>query len=235
MCGRYSLEAEIDQWSELGVSYPLEELFRWRARYNIAPSQRAPVILNLGQPKIALASFGFVPPGRAGASGVQRIINARAEGLSKRPLFREAFRCRRCIVLASGFFEWRREGRRKVPHYIQPSKPALLGFAGLWQQPSSAQGLFERGFALITTRSNALVASIHDRMPAILHAGDFERWLCPDPEHASELAPLLRPYPPDRLQASEVSALVNSPHNDQPECIAPVAPAQTLLFPEDKG
>ncbi|QDV39398.1 Putative SOS response-associated peptidase YedK (plasmid) [Tautonia plasticadhaerens] len=149
------------------------------------------------------------------------MINARAETVAGKPAFRSAFKHRRCLVPASGFFEWRAEGRTKTPHYFRREDDEPFAFAGLWERWSKGPAPVE-SVAIITTEPNDLVAPVHDRMPAILRPEDYAQRLDPE-EQASDLHALLAPFPAGLMAAHPVGTLVGSPRVDRPECIEPVA------------
>ncbi len=134
------------------------------------------------------------------------MINARSESLGEKPAFRDAFARRRCLVPASGFYEWKRSGALRQPYYVRPAAAALFAFAGLWD---------EETFAVITTEANTTLGAIHDRMPVILAPEDYGAWLDP----RSEASALLRPYPAERMRVREVSPRVNRPEHDDPALI----------------
>ncbi len=222
MCGRYALYTETEQWPDSGVAWPLEEDLPWQSSYNLAPGRTAPVVVNLERPVVSALRWGLVPHWAKEEKIGNRMINARAETLAAKPAFRSAIRRRRCLVLADGFFEWRRQGGRKTPYFIRRRGGGLLCLAGLWESWKRPDGGPLRTFTIITVEPNELLASIHNRMPAILPADAREKWLQPQPAEPASLAPLLAPFPGGELEAFEVSTLVNSPGNDSPRCIAPV-------------
>ena len=149
------------------------------------------------------------------------LINARSETVNAKPSFRQAFRQRRCIVVASAFYEWQKVDGKKVPYYIRMADGAPMPFAGLWEAWRSPEGQVLETCAILTTAANATVAPIHDRMPVILHPDEFGLWLDREGHEVEPLARLFAPYPADRLKAYRVSTLVNSPSHDGVECIEP--------------
>lgn len=219
MCGRYTLTASAEELAaEFGAGVPAG----YQPRFNIAPQQ--PVLVlgrdGAGARRMAFLRWGFVPRWATPEDARAGAINARAESLTVRPTFRDAFRLRRCLVIADGFYEWKREGKARVPFRFHLAEGRLLAFAGLWDAWSGGtEPLYT--CAIVTTAASPAVAAIHDRMPAILAAADRERWIEPE-AGAEELRALLRPYAGEALQAYEVSRLVNSVVNDSPECIRPV-------------
>ena len=182
----------------------------------------------IGEHRRRLGTFrwGLVPWWAESPAGASRMINARAETLLSKRAFREAFARRRCIVPADGFYEWRKEpdGRRQ-PFYIRRADGEPLAFAGLWERwrdPSDP----DRRLAtctIVTTRANATVETLHDRMPVVLPRAAWERWLDPSCEDTSEVVGLLVPAPADALVLSAVPPLVNNVRNDGPELVEPVA------------
>ena len=140
--------------------------------------------------------------------------------------FRDAFRSRRCLVPADGFYEWKRQNRSKQPYYIRLNDGRPFAFAGMWQRWQRAETLID-SCTILTTDANELVAALHDRMPVILDPQQFEQWLDPAVDDPEILSPLLAPYPADRMTAYPVSRVVNSPHIDGPACIEPAVPGKT--------
>ena len=150
-----------------------------------------------------------------------RMINARAETVAEKPSFRRALQKRRCLVLADGFYEWRKEGKKKTPMYITLKSHEPFGFAGLWETWKSPEGEAIHSCTLITTTPNALMESIHNRMPVILPRDAEAQWLDRAIEDPERLLPLLAPYSAADMDAYTVSLAVNSPRNDSPVCIEP--------------
>jgi putative SOS response-associated peptidase YedK len=193
--------------------------------YNAAPSQALPVICNTHAQGITLSAWGFMPEWADGRADIKPLINARAETVATKPTFRQAFRSKRCLVLADGFYEWKRAGKGKRPCWIALKSGAPFAFAGIWSTVHDPSGHPYTTFAILTTEANALVAQIHNRMPVILHARDEATWLnqrcSPDEAQA-----LLAPVPAEMLTFYEVSPRVNSPAYNTPEALHPVPPAQ---------
>jgi putative SOS response-associated peptidase YedK len=229
MCGRYTV-------SNPGAILP--ELLGGRgeapemaARYNVAPTQEAPVVVagDDGSRRVVLMRWGLVPYWAEGPEGGARMINARSETAAAKPAFRDSFKRRRCLVAADGFFEWQKVAGGKQPYLIRLEGGAPMAFAGLWDRWRGRQARELETFTILTTSANALVQPIHDRMPAILQGSGRDRWL--DSETApSALGELLAPYPAPEMEAIAVSDLVNSPANDSLECLRPVAARQGSLF-----
>ncbi len=220
MCGRYTLAnregVDPEEFRLRGL--PPE----WVPRYNIAPTQIAPVIPNVVPREVAWFRWGLLPSWARDPSLAARLINARAETLVEKPAFRDAFRRRRCLVLADGFYEWRREGRARVPFRIRRRDGRVFAFAGLWESWRSPEGADIRTFTIITTGANAVVAPVHDRMPVILPREAYDPWLDPRPADLRALTRWLVPCADDLLVADRVSSLVNAATRDEPACIEPV-------------
>ena len=219
MCGRYTLVNFEDEWSETGIRWSSELKDLWQARYNIAPTQDGLVIANTPEPVPEKYRWGLIPPWAKSLSFGAKAINARAETVAQKPLFREALQKRRCLVLADGFYEWKREGKSKLPHRIQ-LRHGPMAFAGLWERWKSPTGKWIRSFTIITTAPNELMSQLHDRMPLILSPKDYRRWLDPQPLSAKQLQPMLKTFE-GQMTMERVRPLVNSVRNEGPELIAP--------------
>lgn len=218
MCGRYTAAADPKTFAE---QFDVE----WTApfhppRYNAAPTQLLPVVLNEDRRRIQLLRWGLIPSWAKDESIGNRMINARAETLAEKPSFRAALKRRRCLVLADGFYEWRKIGREKTPMRIMLASKAPFAFAGLWEQWTSPAGETLRTFTIVTTSANELLATIHDRMPVILRPGDTAAWLDESTSVANALS-LCKPYPTAELSAYPVSSRVNSPRVDDASLIEP--------------
>ena len=222
MCGRFTLAGiSTDQIRDLFLSGDVPEL---GDRYNIAPGQPvAAVRFNRDTCKreIAPLLWGLVPSwSREPAGG--RMINARAETVHQKPAYRGPFRYRRCIIPASGFYEWAGSGAERQPFYIRRKDGGLLAFAGLWDRWTSPDGSELETCAIITTEASPFMQQLHDRMPVILDPPDFDLWLDPEFTRAEALLPLVRPLEEDVLDFWPVSRAVNNPANDSAELIRPL-------------
>src|SRR6185437_894327 len=229
MCGRFTLSKPPDLLTQhFGIPPGLPGPVHNAAtpRYNIAPSQTvlaARVGADAAARELAALQWGLLPKWSRDPASAPRPINARAETLASRPAFREAFRARRCLIPADGFYEWQLEGKRKQAWYIHRPDHELFAFAGLWEQwRDAATSDAIESCALITTTPNELLAPIHDRMPVIVAPEDFEEWLAPDSEPQAHL---LRPYPASELRAHRVGTMVGNPRAQGPECCQPLPEA----------
>ena len=240
MCGRYTLTTNMDELqSRFGfVSEPQD--MDYQPSYNIAPSQQALTVVNDGRRRARLMRWGLIPSWAAadarGGGWVSnypktgyRMINAVGETAAAKPAFRAAFRRRRCLVLADGFFEWRKEGKTRIPTYFHLNSGQPFAFAGLWETWKSPEGETVRSCSIVTTQANDLIAPIHHRMPVILSPETEPLWLDPLTETAETLNPLLVPSPSGEMTCYVVSSAVNSVKDSGPECIAPAAPPETTL------
>jgi putative SOS response-associated peptidase YedK len=220
MCGRFTLTSDLDR---------LTEHFAFRAtnlsytpRYNIAPSQPVLTLIDAQERRAGFLRWGLIPSWAKDPSIGDRMINARAETVAEKPSFRRALQKRRCLVLTDGFYEWRKEGKQKTPLFIALKSHEPFAFAGLWETWKSSTGEVIHSCTIITTTPNALMESIHNRMPVILPRAAEEPWLDRTVEDPQSLLRLLTPYPTEEMVAYPVSQLVNSPRNDTPACIEPV-------------
>ncbi len=218
MCGRFTYAKEF---REIRIRYNVDRDFPlFRPRYNIAPGQEVAVVFNRdGGRSLGMMHWGLIPSWAKDPSIGNKMINARAETLSEKPSFKRLIAKRRCLVLSDGFYEWRKEGKRKAPMRIRLKTGEPFGFAGLWDSWRKPDGSDLQTFTIITTEANELLKPIHDRMPVILPEEAEQQWLGFDVKDTSELLSLLKPYPSDLMEAYDVSLLVNSPRNDLPECI----------------
>lgn len=225
MCGRFTLTQEGEVLLE---RFRLQALPpEYRPRYNIAPGQPALSIgLRAGERRASMLRWGLIPHWAKDPKIGYSLINARAESVREKPSFRVPFERRRCLIPADGFYEWRKEGRRRIPFRFVLKKRVPFAFAGLWdawRPPGEPQSEPLYTFTILTTAANELVARVHDRMPVILAEEEaWDLWL--DPEVPGEgVAHLLESFPADAMEAYEVSPVVNSARNDTPECIVPAA------------
>lgn len=225
MCGRFTLRAPA---STVAEQFGLLDVEPLQPRFNIAPTQSVAAVRRVpesDQParQLVLLKWGLVPSWAKDVKIGNSLINARAESVAEKPAFRAAFRRRRCLVVADGFYEWQRAGSKKQPYFIRLADDRPFAFAGLWEfWEGPDHSALETG-TLITTDANELMEPIHNRMPVILAPDDYDRWLDPAIQKPDQLQPLLRPYPSDAMLAYPVSTHVNSPRNEDAKCIAPAA------------
>ena len=220
MCGRYVQTSPADALAtSFGARLP--EGIAWTPRWNVAPSTPAPVVRDEGcGASVALLTWGFVPSW-AKAGGTIRPINARAEGLREKPLFRDALRRRRALVPADGFYEWKAEGKGKTPWFFRLASGAPFAFAGIWDRWSAPGAGTIESFAIVTTGANELVGSVHARMPVILDAEGEEIWRRDGALSPAELERCLAPFPAAGMEAWPVSTWVNAPSHDGARCVEP--------------
>jgi putative SOS response-associated peptidase YedK len=224
MCGRFTLHHTLEEIEE---RFAAEAVAEATPRYNIAPTQDILVVTQNGSRHLQAYHWGLIPSWAKDAAVGNRMINARAETLAEKPSFRTALSRRRCLIPADGFYEWQNppEGTKepRVPMHIRLGDGGLFAFAGLWDEWHTPDGSPLRSCTIITTSPNALTAPIHDRMPVILRPEDEGLWLNKSITHASDLLPLLIPYPAEAMETYAVSRQVNAPTVDDPNCVAPIA------------
>jgi putative SOS response-associated peptidase YedK len=221
MCGRYVLKAtlpDIARMLGMHVDLALEP------SYNIAPASPVPAC-TMQEPdrkQLVLMHWGLIPHWSKKPDSGYRMINARAETVAEKPAFRSAFRHRRCLIPADGYYEWKSMQGRKQPFYFSMKDGNPFCFAGLWERWQPDDGDAIDSCAIITTGANALGAEVHHRMPVILAQHDHARWLDPRNAESAQLLPLLQPFPPQAMSVYPVSTLVNNARIDEPRCITPV-------------
>ena len=221
-CAGGSLSSKADTILSKDFGAPIS--FDLPPRYNIAPTQQILAVRQSTGKEVREAVFlrwGLIPRWAKDPSIGNRMINARAETLAEKPAFRSAFRSRRCLVPSNGFYEWKKEEKRKQPYYIRPRGRSSFAFAGLWERWQGPEGSLVESCTLITTEANELISKLHDRMPAILSPSEYALWLDPGVSDSTRLIPLLRPYPAQELEAFPVGAIVSNPRMDDSRCIAP--------------
>lgn len=245
MCGRFTLRSS---GQSLAQHFELAETPLFEPRYNIAPTQPAPVVRlaeGTGRRVLDWLRWGLVPSWAKDVAVGNQLINARCETLADKPAFRQAFRHRRCLIAADGFYEWQRQGKRKQPFYIAATDGAPLAFAGLWErwvpratstdgEAQAAAGPVE-SCTIVTTAASECLRALHDRMPVVLPPESWQTWLDPSMEDVPALQELLGSCAPQGLAMHPVDPLVNSPANDSPRCIEPLTapppkPAERMLF-----
>lgn len=220
MCGRYTLRADLSQISRI---FQLQGGPTLSPRYNIAPTQEVAAVRwdrDHHQRELTLLRWGLIPAWAKDAKIGNRMINARAETIAEKPSFRNAFRKRRCLILADGFYEWQKIDGKKQPYFIHRPDDQPFAFAGLWEDWKQGEADIQ-SCTIITTTANAVMAPLHDRMPVILSSENYPLWLDPEFPNRDALQELLRPCDPQLLETYPVSTVVNSPRNESPQCVEP--------------
>ncbi len=222
MCGRYVLKSRLEELKKTYNAIP-DGLYQFEPNYNVAPSLHMPVVLQVeGRRIIAPYRWGLVPFWADSANTGYSMINARAETLQSKRSFSKPFSSQRCIVPASGFYEWKRSSSGKIPYYIYSPGFSTLNFAGLYEQWKSSEGEAINSFTIITTEANTTVSELHDRMPAILLPEETETWLSPSSnDNPDILQDLLRPWPDDAITHYRVGTEVNNARNSGPQLMEP--------------
>ncbi|MBS0156560.1 MAG: SOS response-associated peptidase [Nitrospira sp.] len=223
MCGRFTQTASPQVIAE---QFQLKERPLFTARYNIAPSQSVAAIWITPEASTracVLLRWGLIPSWATNPKIGAQCINAKAETVAEKPAFRAAFKKRRCLVIADGFYEWQPQGNRKQPMWIGLKTKMPFAFAGLWEHWQPAEGAPVETCTIITTEANAFMQPVHARMPVILPPSSYHQWLDPGISDVTVLNSFLRPYPSEDLTAYPVSTLVNSPRNDVRQCLEPLA------------
>ncbi len=231
MCGRFQQQRPT---SELARIFDAEDLTDGPGpRFNIAPTNEASIVVQREERRaIVRYRWGLIPPWSDDPRIASRTFNARAETVAASPMFRDAFRKRRCLVPVDGFYEWLRAGRERTPMAIYDPDGLPLALAGLWTGRQDAEsGEWSRTFTVVTTRPNGFMARIHDRMPAIIGPEQWALWLDPSPRDPGELLALLEPREDLALYAHAVLPLVNSVRNDGPDLLLPAEGGAGPLLP----
>ena len=217
MCGRYTINKNIDELNETGrTGSPYLKL----SRCNAAPSQELPIVISEHQDSIIPGIWGFLPRWAEQKSDMRPQINARSETAAQKPMFRSSFRHKRCLVLADGFYEWQQAGARKQPYRACLKDERLFSFAGLWCVAETDDDLIAK-FAILTTEPNELMADIHNRMPVILRPEEERVWL-DQTQDRDTLQSLLKPYPAEDMHVYPVSTKVNNPACDVPDLLVEI-------------
>ncbi|MBI5568361.1 MAG: SOS response-associated peptidase [Desulfomonile tiedjei] len=222
MCGRFVL---MTLARSLASHFRLAEEPELSPRYNIAPTETIAIVrVASEEPRrlLVMVTWGLVPSWAKDRSMGPRLINARAESAAEKPAFRAAFKYRRCLVPADGFYEWKKIEGRKQPYLFGNADRKVFAFAGLWERWSGPEGEVVESATILTTDANELLMPIHDRMPVILAEADYDLWLDPTVKTAERLTPLLRPYPAAEMIGYPVSPRVNRAGYEDPDLIAPI-------------
>ncbi|MEA5517279.1 SOS response-associated peptidase [Nodularia sp. UHCC 0506] len=233
MCGRFTLTQSSARLAEF---FHVEKIPDLAAQYNIAPTQKVATVLHnpqTNQREFQQLRWGLIPSWAKDPKIGVKLINARAETVAEKPAFRSAFKQRRCLVLADGFYEWKRHNSKKQPFYFHLPDGQPFGFAGLWERWQPLPGKPDNeeiiSCTILTTAANELVQPIHDRMPVIVDPQDYDLWLNPQMQTPEALQPLLCPYTDQAMTAYPVSNLVNNSRQNSSECIIPLGEEKSLL------
>jgi putative SOS response-associated peptidase YedK len=209
MCGRFSIAVRISYLAErfgviepAGISLP---------RFNIGPGEDVPIITGIRPAEVEMMQWGLIPSWNKGGKPSTTPINARAEGLADKKLFRALLQKGRCLVPATGFYEWKTSGNQKIPYYFRMKSQEIFGMAGLCDSWRAPDGRIIWSFTIITTNPNSLVLPLHNRMPAILKQEDEKEWLDPGYDVFEGPKTMLNPYPPEEMELYRVTKMVNSP------------------------
>jgi putative SOS response-associated peptidase YedK len=234
MCGRYRLSRRKQIIEEHFDAVSGEE--DWTPRYNVAPTQPVPIIRQ--HPKepvreLSLVRWGLIPSWAKDSSVAAQMINARSETAGTKPAFRDAFKSRRCLIPADGFYEWAKTGKAKRPYCFEVNDGALFAFAGIWDRWKDATGNWVKTCSILTTTPNAVTSAVHDRMPVILDPDSYDLWLDPGMHDMNAVSDMLKPFNARLMRSYPVSSRVNHVANDDEGCSMPVKLDETQknLFP----
>lgn len=225
MCGRFRVARKKEILEAAFDADGAMDGLDWVPRFNVAPGQQ---IVAVRQPagtaprQLSYMRWGLVPAWTNDPSIGYKMINARAETLAARPAFSEPLRLRRCLIPADGFYEWKREGKEKLPFCFTMANESMFAFAGLWERWMTPQAQPIESCTILTTAPNELMKDVHDRMPVILSPDAYDLWLDPRLTNVQELHPLLKPYPAEAMRRYRVSQRVNHVKNDDAECVAAI-------------
>lgn len=222
MCGRYTLDEdkqELESWFDA----VLKDFDEFGPNYNVAPSHNMPVVgeNRNGERTIRPFRWGLIPFWAKKENVSYSMINARGESLDSKKSYKKSFRQYRCLVPASGFYEWKGEKGNKTPYYIHPTHEPMFAFAGLYNVWESPKGEQVPSYTIVTAKANRKMSELHDRMPAMLLKEEWNEWLDPDNHDTSGLKELLKPFPDDAIDFYQVGKGVNSVRNNSPELLEP--------------
>jgi putative SOS response-associated peptidase YedK len=229
MCGRFTLSAPSEDIATVFDVHQIPGVLE--PRYNIAPTQMVAAVRvdpESSARELVRLRWGLVPAWAEDPAIGNKLINARGETVGSKASFKRAFKSRRCLVVADGFYEWQKAGKGKQPFHIKMKDGKPFALAGLWERWTRGDQPIE-SVTIVTTEPNDLVKPIHRRMPVILHPSDWDAWLDPGNEDIDALAVLLTAFPADAMVAQAVSKAVNNPKNDAPVCVEPVASGDLFL------
>jgi len=219
MCGRFVLHTPPPALADY---FDIDAIPDMAASYNITPSQPVAAVRKPGQQReMAMLRWGLVPSWAQELKTNYSMINARAETVAEKPAYRTAFRQRRCLIPADGFYEWKQTPDGKQPYYIRMQQDGVFALAGLWERWEKQDEVVE-SCSIIVTQANDTIRPVHDRMPVIIRSSDFDRWLDPECRDAAAMKALLQPWPAGEMTAYPVGKYVNRPVNNDAQCIAPL-------------
>ncbi len=219
MCGRYTLITNTNFYKRFSILVE-DSSIDITSNYNVSPGRIMPVIISNSPNRVVMMKWGLIPYWAKDPKVGYKMINARADSVSSKPSFKTSFKSRRCLVPASGFYEWQKNGNKKTPYYFKAKDEELIAFAGLYDIWKDAQGKEILTYTIITTNANEYVKNIHDRMPVILSRNEEKTWLDTN-INENILLKLLDPYPVNSIEAFVVSSDVNSPANNTPTLVKP--------------
>lgn len=226
MCGRFTITVTMDELKDyLSEYYDIDEMKSdfVLPRYNVAPGQDVISIINDGaKNRVGLFKWGFVPSFAKDEKIGYNMINAKSETLSEKPSYRPSLEHKRCVILADGFYEWKKEDKNKIPMRILMKDKSIFPIAGLWSTFIRPDGTKLHSCTIITTQANEIMKDIHDRMPVILTEEDRKIWLNPRISDYRSITPLLKPFEPEFMYTYSVSSKVNTSTYDEPDCIKPI-------------
>jgi putative SOS response-associated peptidase YedK len=219
MCGRFTLHSSSEKIAEI---FDLKSVGDIEPQYNIAPTQLVGAVLNSSKNDTREFNYfrwGLIPSWAKDKSIGAKLINARAETVADKPSFRNAFKRRRCLIVADGFYEWQKTEGKKQPFYFRLKNDQPFAFAGLWEKWESPSSEEINSCTILTTSANELLKPLHDRMPVILSVSDYDLWLDTKVQTSEPLQKLLHPYPESAMTGNPVSTLVNNPKHNSSDCI----------------
>jgi putative SOS response-associated peptidase YedK len=220
MCGRFALSAKTDDVEKLIPG--LKSNIDIKPRYNIAPTQNISVIKNDGKKEISNLYWGLIPFWSKDPAIGQKMINARSETIFEKPAFKNPVRKKRCLIIASGFYEWEKSGKQKIPHYIRMKSGKPFTFAGIWDSWKNADDVIINSASIITTAADDFLQRLHDRMPVFIPEKFRELWVSDSYIPDSDIRKMLGSYPENELEMYQVTTKMNSPLFESEECIVPV-------------
>jgi putative SOS response-associated peptidase YedK len=221
MCGRFARTSSVETFAKLFDASAIDDL---APTYNIAPTHELLLARSApdGHRELVTLHWGLVPHWSQGPDPKYAMINARADSVATKPAYRDAFKRRRCLIAADGFFEWKQTGKTKQPYFVRLRGGQPFAFAGLWDRWAAAGQVPIDSCTIITCNANPLVAEIHERMPVILPPRLYDAWMNPDQKSTNALTALLKPYPDLLMEAYPVGLAVNSPKNDSAGLVRPI-------------